>query len=74
MREVPIEMLLANLQKRKKVTLFENYQQQQNKRPRLQSTSDSWQSRENHKECQTDAYMDNPNTSNTAPNSLAVIG
>ena len=35
------EMLLANLKKRKKVTLFGNIQQQQNKRPRLQSTSDS---------------------------------
>ena len=35
------EILLANLEKRKKVTLFGNFQQQQNKRTRLQSTSDS---------------------------------
>ena len=33
------EILLANLEKRKKETLFENITQ--NKRPRLQSTSDS---------------------------------
>ena len=52
-------MLLANLQKRKKVTLFGNYQQQQNKRPRLQSTSD--------------VNMDNPSTPTTATNSLAVL-
>ena len=49
-------MLLATLKERKKVTLFDNIKQ--NKRPRLQSTSD---------------YMDNHSTSNTAPSSLAVL-
>ena len=67
------EMLLANLQKRKKVTLFGNYQQQQNKRPTLQSTSDSGNQEEIIKNAITDVYMDNPNTSNTAPSSLAVL-
>ena len=66
-------MLLANLKKRKKVTLFGNFQQQQNKRPRLQSTSDSGNQQEITKNAKTDVYMDNPITSNTAPNSLAVL-
>ena len=64
---------MANLQKRKKVTLFGNYQQQQNKRPRLQSTSDSINQKEITKNAKTNVYMDNPNTSNTAPSSLAVL-
>ena len=64
-------MLLANLQKRKKVTLFGNYQQQQNKRPRLQSTSDSGNQEEITKNAKTDVYMDNPSTPTTATNSLA---
>ena len=66
------EMLLGNLKKRKKVTLFGNFQQQQNKRPRLQSTSDSG-NQEITKNAKTDVYMDNPSTSNTAPSSLAVL-
>ena len=41
------EMLLAILKKRKEVTLFENIKQ--DKRPRLQSTSDSSNKEGNHK-------------------------
>ena len=67
------EMLLANLQKRKKVTLFGDYQQQQNKRPRLQSTSDSGNQEEITMNTKTDVYMDNPSTSNAAPSSLTVL-
>ena len=69
------EMLLANLQKRKKVTLFGNYQQQQSKRPRLQSTSDSGNQEEITKNAKTDVNMDNPSTPTptTATNSLAVL-
>ena len=69
------EMLLANLQKRKKVTLFGNYQQQQNKRPRLQSTSDSGNKEEITKNAKTDVNMDNPSTPTptTGTNSLAVL-
>ena len=67
------EMLLANLKKRKKVILFGNFQQQQNKRPRLQSASDSGNQEEITKNAKTDVYMDNPSTSNTAPSSLAVL-
>ena len=65
------EILLANLEKRKKVTLFEN--NKQNKRPRLQSTSDSSTQEEITKNAITDVYMDIPSTSNTAPSSLAVL-
>ena len=67
------EMLLAILKKRKKVTLFENFKQQQNKRPRLQSTSDSSKKEEITKDTKTEINMDNPSTSNTAPSSLAVL-
>ena len=66
------EMLLANLQKRKKVTLFGNYQQQQNKRPRLQSTSDFGNQEEITKNAKTDVNMDNPSTPTTT-NSLTVL-
>ena len=66
-------MLWANLQKRKKVTLFGNYQQQQNKRPRLQSTSDSANQEEITKNAKTYVNMDNPSTPTTATNSLAVL-
>ena len=45
------EILLANLEKREKVTLFENIKQ--NKRPRLQSTSGSKKKGGNHKRCQS---------------------
>ena len=65
-------MLLAILKKRKKVTLFENIQQQ-HKRPRLQSTSDSSNKEEITKDAKTETHMDNPSTPNTAPNSLAVL-
>ena len=67
------EMLLASLQKRKKVTLFGDYQQQ-NKRPRLQSTSDSGNQEEITENAKTDVYMDNPNTSNTATQFPCSIG
>ena len=66
------EMLLAILKKRKKVSLFENIQQQ-NKRPRLQSTSDSSNKEEITKDAKTENNMDNPSTPNTAPSSLAVL-
>ena len=65
-------MLLAILKKRKKVTLFENIQQQ-NKRPRLQSTSDSSKKEEFTKDAKVEINLDNPSTSNTAPSSLAVL-
>ena len=65
------EMLLAILQKRKKVTLFENIKQ--NKRPRLQSTSDSSNKKEIINDVKIETNMDNPSTSNTAPSSLAVL-
>ena len=61
-------MLLAILKKRKKVTLFENFQQQ-HKRPRLQYPSDSGTKEEITK----DAHMYNPSTPITASNSLAVL-
>ena len=64
---------MANLQKRKKVTLFRNYQQQQNKRPRLQSTSDSGTKEEITKNAKTDVHMDKPSTQTTASDSLAVL-
>ena len=65
-------MLLAILKKRKKVTLFENIQQQ-NKRPRLQTPNDSSTKEEITKDAKTETHMDNPSTPNTAPNSLAVL-
>ena len=66
------EMLLAVLKKRKKVTLFENFQQQ-HKRPRLQSPSDLGTKEEITKHTKTDVNMDNPSTPTTATNSLAVL-
>ena len=66
------EMLLAILKKRKKVNFFE-YFKPQNKRPRLQSTSDSNNKEEVTKDAKRETSMDNPNTSNTAPSSLAVL-
>ena len=66
------EMLLAILKKRKKVTLFENFQQQ-HKRPRLQSPSDSGTKEEITKDAKIDVHMDNPSTPTTASNSLAVL-
>ena len=65
------DMLLAILKKRKKVTLFDNIKQ--NKRPRLQSTSDSSNKKEIIKDVKIETNMDNPRTSNTAPSSLAVL-
>ena len=59
---------------RKKATLFGNYQQQQNKRPRLQSTSDSGNQEEITKNAKTDVHMDNPSTPTTATNSLFWYG
>ena len=49
--------------------------QQQNKRPRLQSTSDSGNQEEIIKNAKTDVNMDNPSTPtpSTATNSLAVL-
>ena len=66
------EMLLANLEKRKKVTLFENFPQQ-NKRPRLQSTTAFNRKEEITKNAKTDVHMDNPGTQTTASDSLAVL-
>ena len=69
------EMLLASLQKRKKVTLFDNIQQQY-KRPRLQSPSGLGTNEDITKDTKTDVNMDNPSTSTTptaATNSLAVL-
>ena len=69
------EWLLANLQKRKKVTLFDNIQQQ-HKRPRLQSPSGNGKNEDIPKDTKTDVNMDNPSTSATptiAANSLAVL-
>ena len=66
------EMLLAILKKRKKVTLFENFQQQ-HKRPRLQSTSNSSNKEEITKDVKIETNMDNPSTSSTAPSSLPVL-
>ena len=65
------EILLAILKKRKKVNFFENIQQ--NKRPRLQSTSDSSNKEEITKDTKIETNMDNSSTSNTAPSSLAVL-
>ena len=69
------EMLLAVLKKRKKVTLFE-YFQQQHKRPRLQSPSGLGTNEDITKDTKTDVNMDNPSTPTTpttATNSLAVL-
>ena len=66
------EMLLAVLKKRKKVTLFENFQQQ-HKRPRLQSTSSFGTNEDITKDSKTDVNMDNLSTLTTATNSLAVL-
>ena len=69
------EMLLAVLKKRKKVTLFENFQQQ-HKRPRLQSPSGLGTNENITETTKTDVNMDNPSTPTTpttATNSLAVL-
>ena len=69
------EMLLAVLKKRKKVTLFENFQQQ-HKRPRLQSPSGLGTDENITENTKTDDNMDNPSTPTTpttATNSLAVL-
>ena len=69
------EWLLANLQKRKKVTLFDNIQQQ-HKRPRLQFPSGNGKNEDIPKDTKIDVNMDNPSTSATptiATNSLAVL-
>ena len=69
------EMLLAVLKKRKKVTLFENIQQQC-KRPRLKSPSGLDTNEDITKGTKTDVNMDNPSTPTTpttATNSLAVL-
>ena len=69
------EILLASLQKRKKVTLFDNIQQQ-HKKPRLQSPSGLGTNEDITKDTKTDVNMDNSSTSATptaATNSLAVL-
>ena len=69
------EMLLAILKKRKKATLYENFQQQ-HKRPRLQSPNGDGTNEDNSNPDQADVNMDNPNTSTTpttATNPLAVL-
>ena len=68
-------MLFASLQKRKKVTLFDNIQQQ-HKRPRLQSPIGLGTNEDITKDTKTDVNMDNLRTSTTpttATNSLAVL-
>ena len=57
-------MLLAVLKKRKKVTLFENIQQQ-HKRPRLLSPSGFGINEDITKDTKTDVNMDNPSTTNS---------
>ena len=69
------EMLLAVLKKRRKITLFENFQQQ-HKKPRLQSPSGHGTNKDITNTTKTDVNMDNPSTSTTpttARNSLAVL-
>ena len=69
------EWLLANLQKSKKVIIFDNIQQQ-HKRPRLQSPSGNCKNEDIPKDTKTDVNMDIPSTSATpitATNSLAVL-
>ena len=69
------EMLLAVLKKRKKVTLFENFQQQY-KRPKLQSPSGNGTNDDITNTTKTDVNMDNPSTSTTpttATNPLTVL-
>ena len=69
------EILLASLQKRKKVIPFENIQQQ-HKKPRLQSPSGLGTNEDITKDTKADVNMDNPSTSTTpttAINSLAVL-
>ena len=64
-------MLLASLQKAKKVNI-----QQQHKRPRLQPPSSLGTNEDITKDTKTDVNMDNPSTSptpTTATNSLAVL-
>ena len=61
MREVPMRCCWLFLKKRKKVTLFENFQQQ-HKRPRLQSPSDLGTKEEITKDTKTDLNMDNSST------------
>ena len=68
-------MLLASLQKGKKVTLFDNIQQQ-HKRPRLQPPSVLGTNEDITKDTKTDVNMDNPSTPptpTTATNSLTVL-
>ena len=63
------------IQKRKKVTLFDNIQQQ-HKRPRLQSPSGLGTNEDITKGTKIDVNMDNPSTPTTpttATNSLAVL-
>ena len=69
------EMLLAVLKKRKKATLYENFQQQ-HKRSRLQSPSGNGTNEDSSNPDQTDVNMDNPSTSTTpttATNPLVVL-
>ena len=54
------------------MTLFENFQQQ-HKRPRLQSPSDSGTQEEITKDAKIDVHKDNPSTPTIASNSLAVL-
>ena len=69
------EMPLASLQKRKKVTLFDNIQQQ-HKKPRLQSPSGLGTNEDITQDTKTDVNMKNPSTPTTpttATNSVAVL-
>ena len=72
---ISYEMLLAVLRKRKKLTLVENFQQQQ-KRLKLQYPSGYGTNEDSTNTTKTDVNMDNPSTSTTpttAKNSLAVL-
>ena len=76
MREVPMKCCWLIYREEKGNSLWKKYQQQQNKRPRLQSTSDSGNQEEITKNAKTDVNMDNPSTPTTpitATNSLAVL-
>ena len=69
------DILLAGLQKKKKVTLFDNVQQQ-HKRPRLEFPSSLGTNEDITKDTKADFNMDNFSTSTTptaAINSLAVL-
>ena len=56
-----------------KANQHSKYSNQQNKRPRLQSTSDFNKKEEITKDAKIDVHMDNPSTQTTASDSLTVL-